>query len=94
MITMILKAYNNYYRTKLLLDIPNVILKKNQNRLIVLYTCRYKALNKNVFFHTYVLEKYCKDTLTKSYLFSVHLHKHHANLWKHENLGPKMVGAN
>ena len=42
---------------------------------------------------TYVLEKYCKDKLTISYSFSVHLHKHHANLGKHGCLGAKMVGA-
>ena len=35
-------------------------------------------MNKNVSFHTYVFEKYCKDKL--SHLFSVHFHKHHANL--------------
>ena len=31
---LILRAYNKYYRRNLLLDIPNVILKKHQNRLL------------------------------------------------------------
>ena len=39
------------------------------------------------FFHTYDLEKYCMDKLTISYLFSVHFHKHHANLGKHGQNG-------
>ena len=50
-------------------------------------------MNKNVFFYTYILEKYRKDKLTISYLFSVHFHKHNANLGKHGCLGTKMVGA-
>ena len=33
--------------------------------------------------YTYVIEKYCKDKLTISYVFSVHFHKHYANLEKH-----------
>ena len=44
------------------------------------------------FFHTYVLDKYCKNKLTISYLFSVHFHKHHANLVKHGCLGAKWWG--
>ena len=51
-------------------------------------------------FHAYELKKYCKDKLTISYLFSVHVHKHFANLGKHEHIFPyssaqswgKMVG--
>ena len=45
-----------------------------------------------LFFHTYVLEKYCKDKLTISYLFSVHFHKHYENLGKHGCLGAKWSG--
>ena len=43
-------------------------------------------------FHTYVLETYCKDELTISYLFTVHSHKHNANLGKHGCLGAKWSG--
>ena len=34
------------------------------------------------FFHTSVLEKYCKDKLAV-YLFSAHIYQNHANLGKH-----------
>ena len=38
------------------------------------------------FFHTYVLDKYCKDNITIIYLFSVHFLKHHGNFGKHGDL--------
>ena len=39
------------------------------------------------FFHTYVIVKYCKDKISISHLFSVHVHKYHTNLGKHGSLG-------
>ena len=45
---MILKAYNKYYRRNLVLDIPNVILKK-QNRIVYLnIKCRSTLTFSNV----------------------------------------------
>ena len=44
------------------------------------------------FFNPYVLEKYCEDKLTISYLFPAHFHKHHVNFEKHGCLGAKWSG--
>ena len=63
------------YRRKLLLDIQNVFPKK------IRIVCDSYVLYKNVFFHTYILEKYSKDKL--KYFSSVHAHRCHVNLRKH-----------
>ena len=44
------------------------------------------------FSHNYIIEKYCKDKLTISYLFSVHDHKYPANLGKHGAVVAKWSG--
>ena len=64
---------------------------KNSESLVI--TIRYGM---KMFFHTYVLQIHCvcKDKLTTSHLFSVHVHKHHACQFGETRVSRgKMVGV-